>query len=330
MSGDGDMDAVEHGGLAGQASISGERIAYLNGEYIKERDATISIYDRGFTMSDAAYDVARTYGHKPHKFEEHVERLYRSLRYLQIDPKVSPREMLDISLEVNRQNVQLLGPAGDHRMVWRVTRGVGKQLAGPGGPGGSTVLVHNDPIPWDSWTQDYIDGGHLVVAGTRASDPQSVDPKGKLHSRLPHVLADLEAKRVDAAAIGLLLDGRGCIAEATKANFFMVSGGKLLTPQRGSALLGVTRATILELASTLGIEAIEQDLYVHDVYNADEVFLSVTSPFIQPISRVDTVPVRQPCPGPVTSQLIAAFSEQVGVDIVQQALHNRSPSRGDR
>ena len=309
--------------MGDQASISGERIAYLNGEYIKERDARISIYDRGFTMSDAAYDVARTYGHKPHKFEEHVDRLYRSLRYLQVDPKITQQEMLDISLEVNRQNVQLLDPAGDHRMVWRVTRGVGKQLPGFGGADvGPTVLVHNDPIPWDSWAQHYIDGGHLVIAGTRASDPQSVDPKGKLHNRLPHVLADLEAKRVDPAAIGLLLDMRGCVAEATKANFFMVAGGKLLTPQRGSALLGVTRATILELAGTLGIEAIEQDLYVHDVYNADEVFLSVTSPFIQPISRVDTKPVRETCPGPVTKQLIAAFSEQVGVDIVQQALHN--------
>ena len=317
------MNVVEHGNLGDQASISGERIAYLNGAYIKERDARISIYDRGFTMSDAAYDVARTYGHKPHKFEEHVDRLYRSLRYLQVDPKITQQEMLDISLEVNRQNVQLLDPAGDHRMVWRVTRGVGKQLPGFGGADvGPTVLVHNDPLPWDSWAQHYIDGGHLVIAGTRASDPQSVDPKGKLHNRLPHVLADLEAKRVDPAAIGLLLDMRGCVAEATKANFFMVAGGKLLTPQRGSALLGVTRATILELAGTLGIEAIEQDLYVHDVYNADEVFLSVTSPFIQPISRVDTMPVRETCPGPVTKQLVAAFSEQVGVDIVQQALHN--------
>jgi branched-chain amino acid aminotransferase len=306
----------------------GEKIAYLNGDYIKESEVSISIYDRGFTLGDAAYDVARTYRHKPWKFEEHIDRLYRSLRYIQIELPMTPQEVLDISLKVSEHNTRLLSPTNDHRMVWRITRGVGRQVPGAGGSAmGPTVLIHNDPVPWTSWARDYIEGGHLVVSKIRADDPQSVDPKSKLHNKLAYVLADLDAQRVEPGAIGLLLDARGCIAEATRANFFMVSEGKLLTPKRGNALPGVTRATVLELAKELGIEAIEDDLYVHDLYNADEVFLAVTSPFIDPISRVDKIPVKLPCPGPITKHLLSAFCERVGVDIIQQALHNSALAR---
>ncbi|MEI9479216.1 MAG: aminotransferase class IV [Deltaproteobacteria bacterium] len=298
-----------------------KRIAYFNGEFIKESDAKISIYDRGFVYGDAAYDVARTYNHKPYHFEKHIDRLYRSLRYLRIDPMLTQQEMLEITLKVSEYNVKFLKSNDDHRMVWRVTRGEG--LRGPMSRTiKPTVLVICDEVPWRLFVRHYIEGGHLVMVNTRVEDPQSVDVKGKLHNKLAHVLADLEAQRIDPYATGLLLDMRGCIAEATRANFFMVSKGRLLTPRIWSILPGITRETILELAKELGIETTETDLFVYDLYNADEVFLSASSPFIEPFSKVDTIPLNKPFPGPITKQLISAFSERVGVDIVQQALSN--------
>jgi branched-chain amino acid aminotransferase len=122
--------------------------------------------------------------------------------------------------------------------------------------------------------------------------------------------------------MALMLDMRGCIAEASRANFFMVDQGRLITPKRRTILPGVSRATLMNLAQNLGIEVLEDDLDLHDAYNANEVFLTATSPFIEPISMVDRVPVLGSFPGPITKQLLAAFTEMVGVDIVQQAIVN--------
>jgi branched-subunit amino acid aminotransferase/4-amino-4-deoxychorismate lyase len=307
-----------------QSEVAGDRIAYFNGSFVPERYVAISIYDRGFTLGDAVFDVARTYGLRPYKYKEHVERLVASLRYLRIDPLLTAEEMLNIAVEVTRRNTLGLDPAYDLRMVWRVSRGLDKTGLGVPRP---TVLIHNDPIPWRSMAQRYTEGGHLVVVNTRALDPQNVDPKAKIQSRLAYVMADLEAQQVEPGATGLMLDPRGCLAEATRANVFLVRDGVLLTSKCGHALRGVSRATILEMAADQGIPAVEDDLYVYDLLNADEVFLAVTSPFIEPISRVNTVRPRQACPGPVTKRLIAAFSEQVGVDIIQQALWNSAGSK---
>ena len=300
-----------------------ERTAYLSGEFIKECDAAISIYDRGFLYGDAAYDVARTYARKPYQYEEHIDRLYRSLRYLRIDPQMSQSEMMDLSIEVTKRNLHLLGPSDDFRMVWRITRGDGVVAPTPDGlTPRPTVLLHNDPIRWKSMAKHYLEGGHLLTSRIRVDDPQSVDVKSKLHNKLAHAMADLEAQRAEPGSIALMLDMRGCIAEASRANFFMVDQGRLLTSKRRTILPGVSRSTLMDLARGLGIEVVEDDLDIHDLYNAEEVFLTAASPFIEPISMVDRVPVPGPFPGPITNRLLAAFTETVGVDVVQQALAN--------
>lgn len=157
-----------------------------------------------------------------------------------------------------------------------------------------------------------------------AADPKCVDSKCKLHNRIPHVLAGPEAKRVDSNAAGYRVACRyeWLHCRGNSANFFMVNKGRLLTPRIWSALPGLTRATILEMAKKLGIETAETDLFVSNLYNADEVFLTGNSPGIEPYSKVDTIPLNKPFPGPIIKQLISAFSEHVGVDIVQQALSN--------
>ncbi|PZC48140.1 MAG: branched-chain amino acid aminotransferase [Chloroflexi bacterium] len=304
-----------------------QRTAYFNGQYIKECEATISIYDRGFLYGDAAYDVARTYAHKPFQYEDHIDRLYRSLRYLRIDPQMSPQEMLDISNEVTAQNMKLLSPSDDFRMVWRITRGDGVKAPTPDGtPHEPTVLIHNDPVRWKSMAHNYVHGGHLLTSRIRVDDPQSIDVKAKLHSKLAHALADVEAQEKEPGAIALMLDQRGCVAEASRANIFVVDRGRLLTPKRRTILPGISRATVMQLAQNLGIEVVEDDLDVSDVYNTQEIFLTAASPFIEPISMIDGLEVPGPYPGPITKQIISAFSELAGVDFVQQAIANAGKS----
>ena len=132
------------------------------------------------------------------------------------------------------------------------------------------------------------------------------------------VLAELEAADVDPDALPLLLDTDGNVSEGTGANFMIVTGGTLRTPKDTSTLQGVSRMTALEIADTLGIPAIEDDLQPYDLYTADEAFFTSTPFCILPVGRVDNRQIGDEVPGPVTNQLLAAWSERVGLDIVDQ------------
>ena len=148
-----------------------------------------------------------------------------------------------------------------------------------------------------------------------------MDPKVKHHSRANFVLAELEASDVDPGASPILLDQDGNLTEGIGYNVFLVKDGVLKTPTDRSILQGISRSVIFDVAGQLGIELVEEDLQPYDLYTADEVFFSRTSPRIVPVSMVDLRPVGDAVPGPVTRQLLAAHSEMVDVDIVGQALH---------
>src|SRR5262245_46442167 len=96
------------------AMTSNDRIAYFNGRYVPERQVLVPFRDRGFRYGDAVFDTTRTFGHRVFKLADHVERLYRSLRYFRIDPCLTPGEMVAITEEVLRRNLPLLEPDGDY------------------------------------------------------------------------------------------------------------------------------------------------------------------------------------------------------------------------
>ena len=292
------------------------KIAYFNGEYIKESDVKISIGDRGFLNGDAAFDIARTYNHRPFEWREHIDRWMRSLRYIQVDIGLTPESVFDISLDVFKRNEKALGPANDYRIIWRATPGEERFGASPN----PTVLIHCAPIDFEKFARFHIEGVHVVIASTRTIPPQCLDLKAKLHSRASYVLAEIEAKSVDPDAYGLMLDLKGCLAECVRQNIFLVRNGQLLTPTRNNILEGVSRKTTLTLAQQLGIETQETNLFVYDLYNADEIFVTATSFAILPVSKVNNNPLETPVPGLLTKQLQSAWSKMVGVDIVQQAL----------
>ena len=164
----------------------------------------------------------------------------------------------------------------------------------------------------------YDTGAHAVIPRTRSYSSESLDPKVKHYSRLNFALAELEAADVDPDAMPVLLDTDGYLSEGTGANFFVVTGGTLRTSRDGSALQGVSRLTVMEIADTLGIPAVEDDLQPYDVYTADEAFFCSTPYCILPVGRVDNRGIGEDVPGPITNQLLAAWSERVGLDIVDQ------------
>src|ERR1051325_3949640 len=124
-----------------------DRIAYFNGRYVPERDVLVPFRDRGFKYGDAVFDTTRTFGHRIFKLAEHVERLYRSMRYLRIDPGIEPAAMIQITEEVLKRNLPLLEPDEDYWVTQRVTRGIEAAYRNVWPQEGATVIVECLPLP---------------------------------------------------------------------------------------------------------------------------------------------------------------------------------------
>ena len=288
---------------------------WLNGENMPRSEAKISMMDRGFRLGDVVFDTSRTFSGKIFRLREHLDRLYRSLQFTRIDPGMSIDDMERVTLGVVERNEEMRSSAGDDYMITQiVTRGVGS-LAGPIT---ANVSVWIDPIDYVRYAPLYDTGAHVVIPRTRSLSPNQLDPKVKHYSRLSSVMAELEAQDVDPNAFPVLLDTDGNVSESTGANFCIVSNGVLKTAGDKSILQGISRMTLLELAEQLGIPTSEEDLQPYDVYTADEAFLCSTPFSLLPVGRVDNRDIGEGVPGPITQQLLAAWSERVGVDIVDQ------------
>jgi branched-chain amino acid aminotransferase len=290
--------------------------AYFGGQWVPMSQVKIDPLDRGFLVGDCVFDVARTFEGRSFRMREHVDRLYRSLRYVRIDPGLSPEEMERLSEEVIRRNEPHRAEIGDWQIWQFVTRGRGRWAHRAGPP---TVGVCPRQVGFSRFAHLYAEGAHGVIVRTRSFAPDALDPKVKNFSRMNFNLAELEAADVDPEGWPILTDSRGNVTEGVGYNLFIVSGGVIRTPGDRSVLQGVSRAVVLDLARDLGIPLGEEDLQPYDVYNADEAFFTSTSPCVLPVTRIDKRPIGDGKPGPVVARLLQAWSEVVGVDIVEQA-----------
>jgi len=291
--------------------------AYFCGEWMPASQIKIDPMDRGFRLGDAVFDVFRTFNGKSFRLREHVDRLYRSLKYVRIDPGMPPEEMIRISEEIIARNEHLRADVGDFAVWQFVTRGRGRS-AHSAGPPAVGVLIRT--LGHARFAHLYQEGAHGVIVRTRGFAPDALDPKLKHFSRMNFHLAELEAADVDKAGWPILLDSRGNLAEGVGYNAFLVTAGVIRTPGDRSILQGISRAMVFELAKALGIPIVEEDLQPYDLYTADEAFFTGTSPCVLPVTRVDWRPIGTGVPGPIVHRLLAAWSEAVGVGIVEQAL----------
>lgn len=294
-----------------------EYTAYFKGEWMPFSQVKIDPMDRGFTVGDVVFDVARTFNGKSFRMEDHIQRLYRSLKFVRIDPGLSAKEMLDISEEVVQRNDHLRAEVGDFTITQFVTRGPGNSSRSAGPP---TVCVKVAPIGFGRFADLFKDGAHGVITRTRSYPVESLDPKVKNYSRMNFNLADLEAADVDPEAWPILTDADGSLTEGTGYNVFLVTDGVIRTPGDRNILQGVSRGMVFDLARQLNIPLVEEDLQPYDLYTADEAFFSGTSPCVLPVSKVDQREIGDGRPGPIVQQLLSAWSETVGMDIVDQAL----------
>ncbi len=291
---------------------------WVNGEYVLRDQATISMKDRGLRLGDVVYDTSRTFNGKVYRLRDHLKRLYRSLVYTRIDPGMSIDEMERLTHEVVERNESVREPGDDYMVTQFVTRGQGRKAYQASRP---VVSIWIDPIGFPLYGPKFDTGAHAVIPKIRSYSPDQLDPKIKHWSRLNFVLADLEATDVDHDAFAVLLDTQGNLTECSDgANFFIVIDGVVKTSTDYAVLPGISRDVIFELAEQLRIPAVKEDIQPYHAYTADEAFLASTPYCILPVGKVDNRIISEDIPGPITKQLLAAWSEQVGVDIVGQAV----------
>ena len=295
-----------------------ERVAYHNGEIKPESRVLVSFRDRGFTMGEAVFDTARTIRHKPFKLEEHVDRLFRSMRYLQIDAGLGRDEFVSVSHEVLERNLHLIAPDEDYWLFQRVSPGARDPFFGERA-GEPTVIVECTPLPLKARAPLFRDGVRVRIPATRRTPPDAVSPRAKTQNYINLQLADREVRAQDPDAWAILLDHDGNIAEGLGSNIFFVRDGELLTPRARFVLPGISRETVIDLAADEGIAVHETDLDLFDAFTSDECFLTSTSLCMVPVASVNGRPMGDGAvPGPVTARLVGAYKRLLDFDFVAQ------------
>jgi branched-chain amino acid aminotransferase len=298
-----------------------EPLVFLNGNLIPASQAGLKIYDAGIVLGATVTEMTRTFRHRPFRLEDHLARLFRSLKYTRMEIGLTPAQLQSVSLELVAENARLIGPHEELGLIHFVTAGEFPVYAGSaaaGIPMQPTICAHTFPLPFSLWSAKMQHGAHVVTPSIRHVPPQCYDPKMKYRSRMHYFLADHEARLVDPEAVALLLDLDGNVTETGGANFLLVEQGTIVSPTLRNILPGISRQTVIELAGKLGIPFLERDIQLHSVINADEAFLASTPFCLMPVTRINGVTIADGRAGPIYRRLIAAWSELVGVDIVAQ------------
>ena len=297
------------------------RLVYFNGDFVSECDARISIFDSALMFGDMVFEMTRSFKQKPYRLRNHLDRLFASMKYAQIDCGLSIEQMETATDETIERNLPALEGL-DYQIMHNVTRGA-LPLYDTLVTEGLDPIVTINVIPLvrhiGGAAHSYEQGAHFVVTPQQSVPARYIDPKAKNRSRIYYQLANLQAQRMEDGANALLTDEHGFITEGTGNNVFFVLNGEVLTPKPHDILRGISRQACMELAEKLDIPVREADIEPYDVRNAEEAWYTATTICMVPITRFDFQPVGTGRPGPIYRRLIDAWSEEVGVDIPAQA-----------
>ena len=293
------------------------RYVYLNGQMVKEDQARLSPFDRGFLWGDGVYEITPCFNRRLYRLADHLERLYRSLRYVRIDPGMDRTEMEKATIALLEANVPHLEEESIYKVGHWVTRGMDNPSMAAREAGPPTVFIFWRPVNIGPVAKMYAEGVRLVIVPTRRVPPQCVETRAKITSKMNQILAELEADV--NGALSLMLDVDGNVAENAIANFFIVRNGVLWTPPERNVLEGITRKVVFELATKLGIPYEERNFTIYDLAQAEEFFLTTSASCALPVREVDGYRPKAPVPGPITQRLMNAFAEETGFNFLRHS-----------
>lgn len=297
-----------------------DRLAYVNGEILPERLASVSIRDTGIVYADSVFDTARTFGGKLFRLHEHVDRLFESLTYVRIDCGMTKSEIIMATETLVEANLLMLRQGEDYWVTIRVTSG-NQNFDGEAPQNtGATVIIDCVPLPLRARALFFKTGIKAVTPARRRVSPDALSPNAKTGNYLNMLLAQREVSAVTTGAWALMCDANGDLAEGPGSNIFVIKDGVVFTPTTEFVLAGVSRAVVIELCQTLGIECREQTVPVQLAAVADEAFFTSTSLCVCPVSQLNGQDFPAGVPGPITNRIMEAFSELAEYDYVAQYL----------
>jgi len=276
---------------------------YIDGKFYSEANAKISVFDHGLLYGDGIFEGIRFYNGRVFRLEEHLLRLWDSARSICLEIPMTMPDMTEAVLETIRQN-----HLRDGYIRLLVTRGIGNLGLNPTQCKSPSVIIIAATIAL--YHQDfYRKGLTIVTCATRRSNPAALNPAVKSLNYLNNVMARIEANLAGADE-ALMLNDAGNVAECTADNVFIVKHGQIFTPPvAAGALRGITRSVVFEIAAELGVKVRETDITRHDVFVADECFLTGTAAEIVPVVKADGRSIGNGNPGPTTARIIARFRQ---------------------
>ena len=284
---------------------------YLNGAFVDRSKALVSVFDHGLLYGDGVFEGIRSYDGLIFKLSQHIERLYESAHTIMLAipmTKAAMAEVVKRSLRVNRLYNAYI------RLV--VTRGVGDLGLDPRKCARPTVFAIADKIRLYPKSL-YERGLSLITVATQRNVPEALNPQIKSLNYLNNILAKIEAINAGYEE-AIMLSHSGYVTECTGENLFIVKGRQLLTPPPYIGVLrGITRGTVMDLGARARLTVREEMLTRHDLFNADEVFLTGTAAEIVPVVKIDGRRIGSGRPGAVTKQLQAAFRQVTKTDGVR-------------
>lgn len=275
---------------------------WLDGQIMPAAEAKVSVFDHGFLYGDGVFEGVRFYNNKAFRLPLHLKRLHRSASALGIKLPLDTAALTQAVIDTIAAS-----PLTNGYLRIIVTRGVGVLGINPATCHKPSVIIIADELSMVSEAQR-VQGVRAIIASTRRLTPDRLDSRIKSMNYLNAILARMEAN-VAGVEEAILLNDRGCVAEGTADNLFIVTENELLTPPATEgALAGITRQTVMELATANGIKTRETVLTPYDLYNADECFLTGTGAKLIPVREIDGRLIQQ-CPGPIYRRLVQAFND---------------------
>lgn len=275
-------------------------LIYFNGKFVPKHEARTSVYDHGFLYGDGVFEGIRAYNGRVFRLNEHVDRMYDSAKAIDLKVPLSKEEMIRAIIETLKKN-----NLKDAYIRPIITRGDGDLGLDP-----RKCQKPNIFIITESWGAMYGDlyekGLTAVTVGVRRNAPEALPPNIKSMNYLNNILAKIEAnaKGGDEA---IMFDVNGNISEGSGDNIFVIKNGKIITPPALNNLRGITRASAIELAEKKGMNVVETNIGLFDIYTADEVFVTGTAAEIAPVTKIDGRIIGDGFPGTVTKKLMVAF-----------------------
>ena len=281
---------------------------YLDGKFVDQADAKISVFDHGLLYGDGVFEGIRLYQGNIFRLEEHLERLEMSAKAILLDLPWSRKEISDATRETCRQNGLTDGYI---RLV--VTRGVGDLGLSPWlCPKPSIFIIAAKIALYPA--EHYTSGLSICTVPTRRINPAALPPTVKSLNYLNNILAKIEAKQ-SGCLEAIMLNDQGYVAECTGDNLFVIRKGEILTPSASQgALKGITRDAIFDIAAEIGVPMREANLTRYDVWCADECFLTGTAAEVIPVVKLDGRVIGDGKPGSVTARVLEAFRRRVLVE----------------